>query len=418
MPTAKTKLDITPEGRERLVAASVNGSTVAAGLLGDLKKPRAEILSSATTDHVRTKRCVNRHGDGYSSLVLKFGYCMKDFSNELNPDHGNPDAADRPSNLVWTTPSQFALLFKNHHFTNTELDYFNSAVKETSKVTIRIGTKFKDFEYAYNGANYSVFCETDATLQNSCMRYDNVAEVAADFYKNFCGCRIMIATNARHEVVGRAVIWDGVDLYDNDNGRRISTNVSFLDRKYYSYFFVKKMMIEYAYDHGIDLIKTHDDINSPHEVTPTHTFDGLTKGDVEYVCMRKDVPHVRWHKHGAPYVDTMSNIMVSSDKKLYLSNYESGICSDMRLAECRHTDGTARSCCKVCPCCGRTFQYSESGGVNMWLCNDCFRKFYIKTPFGNAYKGKLIKYKGFLLPLEIAKSEHVDNAINVSRLFD
>lgn len=419
MATKKARLTMTPEARERLVAASINGSTVATAILSEDKKPRADILDSANADNVRTKRCVSRHGDEYSTLVMKFGYCMKNFDNVLNPDHGNPDAADRPSNLVWTSPGQFARMFKNLNFSDAELDYFDSAVKENSKVTIRIGSKFKDFEFAYNGANYSIFCDSDGTLQNSCMRYNNTAEIAADFYKNFCGCRIMIATNARHEVVGRAVIWDGVDCYDNNDGSLLASNVSFLDRKYYSFFFVKKMMIEYAYEHGIDLIKTHDDINSQRQVTPTHDFAGFTKGDVEYVAMRKDVPHIRWHKHGAPYVDTMSNIMVSDDKKLYLSNYEDGIHGDIRVAECRHTDGSARSCSRICPCCGKTFQYTDCCGTsNVWLCSTCYKKLFVPVAFGTALKGKCVKYKGLLLPAEVAKSEHVDKAINLSRLFD
>lgn len=419
------KIDITPELRERLVAASINGSTVATKILEEMKKPRVEILKSPHANHFKSKKWTQNKNDDYKSLTLKIGYCMRDFSNENNPDHGVPDAAERPHNLVWCTPSQFALQFKNLEFTDAELDYFSSAIKENSKVTIKICNRFKDFETAYNGANYSIYCDSDASLQNSCMRGDTTAEIAADFYKNFAGCKILVATNGRHEVVGRAIIWQGVDLYNHSNEGKQASNLSFMDRKYHSFFFIKKLMADYAKAHGIDLIKQYDDYTHLCEVLPTRDI-ALSSGDTLFadrsyrVCMRKDVPHIKWHRAGAPYVDTMCYVMLASDNQLYLSNYNTGVYNDCNMGECRRTDGIARRGADLCPCCGTHFhdyKDDDDDDLTLFLCPDCRKKLFTHTPLGNIHVGKLIKYKGVLLPAAVVKAKYFNTAFNIARLF-
>lgn len=416
------KLIISPELKQRLIAAKENGSTAAAKILGELKKPRVEIMQSNLANNFYSKRFVSNHNE-YKSLIIKIGMCRKDFSNENNPDYGNPDADERPSNQVWRSPAQFAKEFKNLSFTDDELTYFDSAIKETSKVTIRISNKFKDFVDAYTGANYSIFGDNEAPLHSSCMRGDDTAEIAADFYKNFAGCRIMVATNKQNEIVGRAIIWDGLTV-KSGRGNILPDTYSFIDRKYYSFAFIRTMMLKYAEEHGIDLSKTYDDINHPTNVTPLRDIQENENGSYwsknisNSVWIKKVVPQVKWHKHGAPYVDTMFNLFFDEDKKeLYLCNNSDGMSDhETRLAYCHSTGGC--SCgvdYHICPKCG---EIHYNSGKNLSLCDSCYSSMFKRTAFGHAYSGKLIKRKGILIPAEVAKSPYCDVAVNVSRLFE
>ena len=65
-----------------------------------------------------------------------------------------------------------------------------------------------DFLDAYLGANYSSITDNDiSTLHNSCMRYEDKARNAADFYANFAGAGILVAKDKSNNVLGRAVVW-------------------------------------------------------------------------------------------------------------------------------------------------------------------------------------------------------------------
>ena len=415
------KLIISPELRQRLIAAKDNGSTVAAKILEELKKPRIEIMSSNLANNFYSKRFVNDRNE-YKSLVIKVGCCRKDFSNENNPDYGVPDAAERPSNQVWRTPSQFAKEFKNLEFTDDELTYFDSAIKETTKVTIKISNKFKDFVDAYTGANYSIYCDSDAPLHNSCMRSDGLVEVVADFYKNFAGCRIMIATNKNNEIVGRSIIWDGLTM-TTQRGHLLKESVSFMDRKYYAYAFVRTMMLNYAKEHGIDLWKTTDDIHHKNDVNPFHDIEVETGTmDADHstgVWFRKNVPHLKWHKKGSPYLDTMTYVFYDQEQnQLYLCNNDDGITDcENRLAACDTTGGCARSNdTYICPKCGCTHSRSPYNYNKVSLCYECRNELFKETPVGLTYSGKLVKKRGVLLPSEVAKSKYCAIAMSAGRL--
>lgn len=424
MSKENEKLIISPELKQRLIAAKENGSTAAAKILEELKKPRLEIMQSNLANNFYSKRFVSNHNE-YKSLVIKIGMCRKDFSNENNPDYGIPDAEERPSNQIWRSPSQFAKEFKNLTFTDDELTYLDSAIKETSKVTIRISNKFKDFVDAYTGANYSIFGENEAPLHSSCMRYENTAEIAADFYKNFAGCRIMVATNKNNEIVGRAIIWDGL-MMTTTGGTTLCENITFLDRKYYSFAFIRTMMLNYAKAHGIDIYKTYDDIHHTLSVTPFHPIETIENGtlpenDSINVLFRKNVPTVKWHKKGAPYLDTMAYVHYNRDEKqLYLCNSEYGITgNESKIAYCRSTEGAACGTGHyICPKCGYIHSRDPYGCTKVSLCSDCRREIFKETPMGLVYSGKLLKKKGLSIPAEVAKSPYCDVAINVGRLLE
>ena len=423
------RIIISPELKQRLIAAKENGSIVAEKILEEIKKPRVEIMSSNLANNFCSKRCVSGQNE-YKSLVIKVCSSRKDFDNANNPDHGMPEAADRPSNQVQQSPAKFAMEFKNLAFTDTALTYFDSAIKETSKVTIKISNKFKDFERAYNGSNYSIFGDYKAPLHNSCMRYDNISEPAADFYKNFAGARMMIATNKNNEIVGRAIIWDNLEVWRyGSTSELLASGISFLDRKYYAFDFVRTLMLNYAKEQGIDMYKTHDDIQHMREATAFHDINRLDGNGVLFhadtgadcVCFKKDVPQVKWHKFGAPYLDTLPYVIYTNGK-VYLCNYDDGVTGcEYRLATCRDTDGTAnRSHWHVCPSCGTCHSdddFDEDDDQTLSLCRECQKSVFKKTPFGPIFTGKSVKRRGLWLPASIAKSPSCDIAINISRLF-
>ena len=61
---------------------------------------------------------------------------------------------------------------------------------------------------AYLESNYSPISDgSESSLHNSCMRYEDKARNAADFYANFAGAKILVARDDSSNVVGRAIVW-------------------------------------------------------------------------------------------------------------------------------------------------------------------------------------------------------------------
>lgn len=418
---------IDPVLLSRIQGAAANGSTVAAGILEELKKPRTDIFRSTRTNYLNGK--ITRQGCGDFVEIKKYecGYISQNFDDERNPYHGIPDAGERNSTHCWTTPSSFASLFKNLSFTHDELDFFESAIREPTKVTITIGDKFKDFLDAYNASNYSVYTDYDGPLHKSCMRHDSVSEIAADFYKNFAGAKIMIARNGNREIVGRAILWTGVDIYDNNNATLLYKNVSFLDRKYFAFAFVRTMMLREAERLGINFTKAVDDIYTLQTLkmlVPTEMAEGCTRtpysvGDQFDGAMIKKVPQIKWHKKGAPYVDTMCHLVYNDyEKQLMLSNYNDGRGTDSSLAECRETSGWADRCGCLCPVCGkRIYRGDMMEGEDFCVCRSCYNQMFEKTGLGYVYKGKLLTYNGHQYPAKVVRSPYLEQATRIERLF-
>ena len=101
-----------------------------------------------------------------------------------------------------------------------------------------------DFLDAYLGANYSSITDNDiSTLHNSCMRYEDKARNAADFYANFAGAGILVAKDKSNNVLGRAVVWKKAVW--NETGMP-AVQVSVLDRIYTSHAFVMDLIRKQA----------------------------------------------------------------------------------------------------------------------------------------------------------------------------
>ena len=87
-----------------------------------------------------------------------------------------------------------------------------------------------DFMEAYLESNYSPIADSDtSSLHSSCMRYEDKARNAADFYTNFAGAKILVARDESNNILGRAVVWNEVTLWKSIN---TPIAASLLDRIY------------------------------------------------------------------------------------------------------------------------------------------------------------------------------------------
>lgn len=419
---AKKLMTIDVDALRRFKGAASNGSVVAAAILAELKKPRTEIVNGKA-DCIVTMRKTRHDGDR-TYLDIRVGYNTQNFNDPRNPFNGCPDATERPTTKCWVSPSSFAGIFKNLRFAHTDLDFFESAVKEPTKITFTLSDKYADILTAYSATAYAPYCDSDGPLHKSCMRYENTAEIAADFYRNFAGAKILMARNGNGEVVGRALVWEHVDIYDCD-GTLMYKDVSYLDRKYYCFAFIRKMILDEAVRRGINFCKAVDDYSSEtvRVLNPTDTVDSYDESpfdedEVVECRLAKKVPHLKWHQKGAPFVDTFGYLCYGSDKELLLSNHYDGRYDDYQLAELRNTGGWATRQGVICPCCGRKIsRYDIVQGADFAVCQDCFNELYEKTGLGHVYRGKLLTYNGHKYPAKIVKSEYLQLATCINRLF-
>ncbi len=92
---------------------------------------------------------------------------------------------------------------------------------------------------AYLESNYSPISDSDtSSLHSSCMRYEDKARNAADFYTNFAGAKILVARDESNNILGRAVVWNEVTLWKSIN---TPIAASLLDRIYSSHAFVAEL---------------------------------------------------------------------------------------------------------------------------------------------------------------------------------
>lgn len=235
---------ISIELKKRLEKASQNGSVIARDILKELRGCNdVKKIIRKTVNYFDTIRVVGNCSE-YKSLRIDITCCTKDISNEHFPDKGNPQAPYFKENREKVALSTFVEYFCNlRQYTDEELTYFNSAMRSNQKVTVKVYDKMSDFERAYMGINYSPYADSNTSnLHGSCMRYEDTARNAADFYKNFAGARIIIATDEDNNILGRAILWDKADFVEG----AIHGVHSFLDRIYFCFDFVKVMIVNYA----------------------------------------------------------------------------------------------------------------------------------------------------------------------------
>lgn len=383
------KLNVSNEFKSRLTHAAANGSIIAEDILAELKKNAdvSEIIRGSY-NYFSTKRKRTKYDD-FIRIRIVFTACSKDLTHPNFPDRNNPQAPWFPENRQDMEPSTLVGVFKNlREYSSKELEYFGSALCAESKVSVKLYSQMQDFIDAYYFENYSPIADTgESTLHSSCMRHEDRTRNAADFYTNFAGAKILIAKDEGNNILGRAIIWEKVKWQTGDAGERV---ISLLDCIYVSHTFVLELIREQARNQGIHLRKQHNDYSHT-----THCTVLNPPKDTEYVAddtlcaqLKVEVPASKWHKKGAPYLDTFYSIILS-DGKILLCNYD----NSNRIASCRKTEGCADKHKKVCPGCGVAHASYETD-----FCPKCYSEYYTCTFFGTVLKGTAVEYKGKTYP--------------------
>lgn len=389
------KLNVSNELKSRLTHAAANGSVIAADILAEMKRnaDSTEIIRGSY-NYFSTKR-KRTSCDNYHKIRIMFTACNKDLDNRNFPDRNNPQAPWFPENRTDIEPSTFVGLFKNlPDYPETELAYFSSAICVDNKVTVRLYEGMQDFFWAYNEENYSQTADsTESNLHSSCMRYENQARNAADFYANFAGARIMIAMDGSGNVLGRAIVWKNVHCLSENKPA-----LSLMDRVYFSHAFVLEMIREEARSLGILLRKQYNDFSHTKELVALNDLPdaGIETGKTYSMKLAVEVPAHKWYKKGAPYMDTFYCICLQ-DGRMKLMNVE----MDGRIATCRNTEGMATRIKTICPNCGNAHHANDSDV----FCISCQQKIYSDTFFGKVLKGKTVEYQGKTYPSLLFKKK-------------
>lgn len=362
-------INYTEDFAKRFNNAAKNGSTVCAAIMKALKKNdnvRPEVkLNYLTTIRVNHGTVDNTFGCCAKSI--KITCCTKDFSNANNPECGSPIGMWRPENRTETNLRVLAGAFKEFpDFTDDDYAYAMEALIMDEPIKIITLSGMKNIEATYYAGNYVSVCGKNDTLWHSCMRYDNTSQVAGDFYANFCGAKIIAAKGTvSGNVYGRAILWPSVNFAGGETH-------SFVDRVYFVNDAVRQMILKHAKDSGVEYRKEKN------TYTDKMTFRNLATGAGLNTEARVYVPKIKWHKKGAPYVDTFSYLYYDGDT-FYLSNER--FQTDL-VAAMMNTNGTANGQVKICPICG-------SSHSNMFICNACEEKYVRKTIVGRIFVGKM-----------------------------
>lgn len=382
------KIIVTKELRSRLYNASINGSKVATEVLKQINsKADASKVISGISNCFATKRKSNYTG-AFTKTKVVFTACSKNLTNEHFPDKDNPQAPWFKENRTELEPSTFVRYFKTlPEYSSEELEYFGSAICVDSKVKVSLCHKMVDFERAYCGENYSPVAQFgESTLHSSCMRYENTTRNAADFYHNFAGAKIIIATDSANNILGRAIVWEKAILNQDDK----DFTVSVLDRVYYTHSFVLKLIYKYAEKIGINFRKVYNDFAHTKEFFVLNPVSGLEfqPGEEVYLTLKIKPILSRWHKNGAPYLDTFYRLIIAPNAGLELVNDE----SDYTFACCHSTTGGAERVKYVCPKCGCLHECTSV------FCTECFEELTELTPVGRILVGKTVKFNGQSYP--------------------
>ena len=388
------KVNVSNEFKIRLSNAAANGSGIAKDLLSELKmNPDASEAIRGLSNYFSTKRKRTNYGE-YARVRIVFTACSKDLTHSNFPDKNNPQAPWFPENRTDMDASTLVGLFKNlPEYTSKELEYFGSALCTESKVTVKIYSQMQDFIDAYLFENYTPITDTgESTLHNSCMRHEDRARNAADFYTNFAGAKILVAKDEGNNILGRAIVWEKVKWTKEDGKEQ---DVSLLDRIYTSHTFVLELMREQAKNLGINFRKQYNDYSHTTHCTVLNPPENTELNISDTLCaqLKVEVPASRWHKKGTPYLDTFYSVFLTNGK-LELCNYE----NNNRIASCRKTEGYAEKIRKVCPGCGKIHNISETV-----FCANCHTELYTSTIFGTVLKGSPVEYKGKTYPSVLFK---------------
>lgn len=398
------KIQVSKELRARLAAAAANGSVVAGDILAEVRR-RADVteIIRGTANCFSTKRR-KQNCDSYSKVKVVFTACTKDLTHPGFPDRGNPQAPWFPENRTDMEASTFVGYFKNlPAYDERSLAYFANAVCVSSRVSVKTCGRMQDFIDAYTAENYADTAQMgESSLHTSCMRHEGTARSAADFYHNFAGAKIIVAGDSAGYILGRAILWPDT-VHKTANGE---VRVGVLDRVYFTHDFVVRLIHEHAKKTGVHLRKQRNDYDSPREMTALNDIPplGITAGTkLEDMRLYVPVTSPAWHKKGAPYMDTFYHVMVNRDKRILLSNTQGEGC----FATCRESTGRAGKDSGLCPCCGKVH------GNNHPLCEECYGRIFIHTPYGQAMACRTVEYNNERYPSILFRKGKPIDALNL-----
>ena len=387
------KIIVSEELKSRLTNASTNGSTIARDILAEVRK-NADVsdIIRGNANYFSTKR-KKQDFQSHQKVKVVFTVCTKDLTNPDFPDRNNPEAPWFSENRVDVEPSTFVGYFKHlPDYSEEDLDYFINAICVNSKISVKLYDKMSDFYEAYIGENYSGIAQFGySSLHNSCMKSEDASRNAADFYVNFAGAKIIIARDSEKNIVGRAIVWENVVHIDDESDSEVTLSV--LDRIYFTHDFIIKLIRDYAGKIGIVLRKKQNDHTSNDSFVvlnniPEHNIE--KNGDFLSYSLQIKVPATRWHKKGAPFLDTFYAICLYENSNFYLKNNED---DNDCFAVCRDTNGYATKKHTICPVCG-----VQHGSIVEMLCDGCTDRYSVVTVFGRTFFGKTIKYNRNIYP--------------------
>jgi hypothetical protein len=388
------KINVSEELKSRLAGAAANGSIVAADILAELRRNAdvAEMIKG-TANYFSTKR-KKQNCESYNKVKVIFTACTKDITHPDFPDRNNPQAPWFPENRTDLEPGTLAGYFKNlPGYDDDALSYFANAICVNSRVQVKAYDRMQDFTDAYTEENYAGIAQFgESSLHNSCMRHEETARNAADFYRNFAGAKIIIAKDAAGSILGRAILWPNAVCKDGSR----DVPVMVLDRVYFTHTFVIRLIYDYAKSIGVHLRKQKNDNDSPCELEALNDVGplGLTAGDrSKNLHLYIPVACSKWHKRGAPYLDTFYHVIVGHNRRVLLSNKQ----TDGYIAGCRLTTGCADKDNRVCPYCGNVHDNTHE------LCGKCYAQIYRRTAFGTVMTCRTVEYKNEHYPSVLFK---------------
>ncbi len=234
-------LEIHNDLKKRLRTAAANGSVVAKDVLKALADGKTTTANANYFTSVR-KRTLSE--EGVSVYQIKITCCNKDIENPNFPDLGREDAQWLKHNRCEISALTFAEQFGLTGYSSDDVTYFVSAIGCPSKIHLELISSEQSMEQAYNVENYpNVRQNTDlsCTLHHSCMRHEETARRAADFYHNFAGAKMLVAKGDDGLIYGRSIIWKNIECVEYPQH-----NFSMIERVYCSYDFIYTMMMQWA----------------------------------------------------------------------------------------------------------------------------------------------------------------------------
>lgn len=399
--------------KKRLKVAASNGSVVA----NDVLKAVADgVQTDANANYFTSVRKRSITEDGVTAYQIKITCCNKDVENPNFPDLGREDAQWLKHNRCELSAlcfvDNFGLADK---YTSEEITYFASALGCPVKLHLELISSEQDMEKAYNMENYPNMrqnSDLSCTLHHSCMRYEDTARRAADFYHNFAGAKMLIAKGEDGLIYGRTIIWKNVEI------EGMKTKVSLIERVYCCYDFIYALMMEWAAK-NVDFRKKENTYNCTQgfvalrKINMSEDNCQVDKNEQLTLEMRINVPQLKWHKCGVPYMDTFHRICYC-DGNLYIANYV--VKPNSNFADCRNTSAFAERTNHICPVCGKV--HCSSG-----LCGSCRDTYFTTNEYGSFYMNKkgFAVYKGKTVLREMLykgkPNKNYQTVLNTDKLF-